>query len=171
MRAVDYVTNGFGGPFDDAISMMQSSGFITPLSGEAAIRQNLTLSGVPDSIINAAILTYRQFGSSGFRKTLAFVDAMDQAENALKNINPNIKLQLSGPMAGVAFKRALNSMLNTAASRIGLNPLSSAILQSVRQRLSSIPDSSSNPKDQFWNTAPMWIATMRSWVGRLVSTF
>ena len=159
MRAVDYVTNGFGGSLPILNSTQQES--IQPYVESAVAGY-----GVPLSVIKAAVRTYYQFGLSGFRRTLAFVDAINQAEEAFVRIYPNVKSQLSGPNAGAVYKRGIKSMLNTAASRIGLTPLSSAILDGVNQWLDSIPNSSTDPR-----TFPMrlWIQSMRTWVGRLSS--
>ena len=177
MRNVEYITNGFGAPMHGLggwadgvaqtmrlLSTAQSTAQVTTFRPEDAIRQNLY--GQPPVFADAAIATYRKFGSSGFKRTLEFVDAVEQAEGALKRFYPNIHSQLSGPNAGAVYKRGIKSMLNTAASRIGLTPLSSAILNGVNQWLNSIPDSSTDPR---MLTMPLWLQSMRTWVGYLVA--
>ena len=162
MRNVEYITNGFGGlPIPQPTIGLAGANY-----PEDAIRQNLISSNVPDSFVNAAIATYRKFGSSGFRRTFAFVEAVEQAEGALGRFYPNIKSQLSGPNAGAVYKRGIKSMLNTAASRIGLTPLSSAILNGTNLWLNSIPDSSTDPRSF---PMPLWLQSMRTWVGSLVA--
>lgn len=162
MRNVEYITNGFGElPIPQPTIGLPGANY-----PEDAIRQNLISSNVPVSFVNPAIATYRKFGPSGFRRTLNFVDAVDQAEHAFVRIYPNMKSQLSGPNAGVVYKRGIKSILNTAASRIGLTPLSSAILNGVNQWLDSIPNSSTDPR-RF--PMPLWLQSMRTWVGYLVS--
>ena len=155
MRNVEYITNGFGAPIAAQVATFRP---------EDAIRQNLY--GQPPVFVDAAIATYRKFGSFGFRRTLEFVDAINQAEEAFVRFYPNVKSQLSGPNAGAVYKRGIKSMLNTAASRIGLTPLSSAILNGVNQWLDSIPNSSTDPRTF---PMPLWIQSMRTWVGYLVA--
>jgi hypothetical protein len=162
MRAVDYVTNGFGAPLPILNPTQQES--IQPYVESAVAGY-----GVPLSVIKAAVRTYYQFGPSGFRRTLSFVDAIEDAEGALVRMFPNLPNQLLGPMAGLAYKRAFNALLNTAASRFGLTPLSSEIIGTIRDRLNRIPDSSTNPKSQFNQMIPSYIQSVRTWVGRLNS--
>ena len=171
MRNVEYITNGFGAPMhglggwaDGLAQTMRllPAAQVTTFRPEDAIRQNLY--GQPPVFADAAIATYRKFGSSGFKRTLEFVDAVEQAEGALGRFYPNIKSQLSGPNAGAVYKRGIKSILNTAASRIGLTPLSSAILNGVNQWLNSIPDSSTDPR---MFPMPPWLSNLRSWVNNL----
>ena len=159
VRSIGYITNGFGGPLDS----------FKPDPIQAYVERAVAGYDVPVSIVKAAIITYTTLGPSGFTKTLAFVDAIEDAEHAIVRMFPNLRNQLRGSMAGAAYKRAFNSVLNTAASRIGLTPLSSAIVAVIRERLSRIPDSSTDPKSQFNAIAPSYIRSMRLWVGHLNS--
>lgn len=162
MRNVEYITNGFGASLSILNPTQQQS--IQPYVESAVAGY-----GVPLSVIKAAVRTYYQFGPSGFRRTLAFVDAIEDADGALERMFPNIRNQLRGPMAGLAYKRAFNGLLNTAASRSGLTPLSSELVQTIRERLNRIPDSSTDPKSQFNQLIPSYIQSMRIWVGYLAS--
>ena len=162
MRNVEYITNGFGASLPMLNSTQQQS--IQPYVESAVAGY-----GVPLSVIKAAVRTYYQFGPSGFRRTLAFVDAIEDAEGALVRMFPNLPNQLRGPMAGRAYKQAFNGLLNTAASRSGLTPLSSELVQTIRERLNRIPDSSTDPKSQLNQMIPSYIQSMRIWVGYLVS--
>lgn len=162
MRAVDYVTNGFGGPIPTLNPAQQQS--IQPY-----VESAVSGYGVPLAVVKAAVRTYYQFGPSGFRRTLAFVDAIEDADGALERMFPNLRNQLRGPMAGLAYKRAFNGLLNTAASRSGLTPLSSELVQTIRERLNRIPDSSTSPESQFNQMIPSYILSMRTWVGHLAS--
>ena len=185
MRNVEYITNGFGGPIPippapsipSYLPSYPSDSYAGP-SGrqwfnyapiETKIRAYLESVPVPQNIVEAAIRTYNKFGPSGLQKTVQFVDAIEDAEGALERMFPNIRNQLRGPMAGLAYKRAFNGILNTAASRIGLTPLSSELRQTIRERLNRIPDSSIDPKSQFNQLIPSYIQSMRIWVGYLTS--
>ena len=167
MRAVDYVTHGFGGP------TLPIAGVLPPgvsLNAPIQVRVENAVAGyqVPLSAIKAAVITYNQLGPAGFKKTLAYVDAIEDAGGALIRMFPNMLAQLNGPMAGLIYKRGVNGILNAAASRIGLTPLSSEIAGTIRERLNRIPDSSTDPKSQFERMVPFYISSMRTWVGHLV---
>ena len=163
MRNVEYITNGFGAP----VYLEKPGAFqYAPVSLEqrlADIAASIPFDA-PTSFKNAAIATYRQYGVQGWNKTRQFVDATEDAEQSLIRMFPNIKSQLSGPNAGAVYKRGIKSILNTAASRIGLTPLSSAILNGVNQWLNSIPDSSTDPR---MFPMPLWLSNLRSWVNNL----
>jgi hypothetical protein len=160
MRNVQYITNGFGSP----VYLEKPGTFqYAPVSLEQTIAASIPFDA-PDSFKNAAIATYRQYGLQGWNKTLQFVDAVENAEQSLIRMFPNLKTSLSGPGAGAVYKRSIKSMLNTAASRIGLTPLSSAILNGVNQWLNSIPDSSTDPR---MFPMPRWLSNLRSWVNNL----
>jgi len=159
MRNVEYITNGFGAP----VYLEKPGTFqYTPTTPEQIVDR--IPFDAPTSFKNAATATYRQYGYAGWSKTLQFVEAFENAEQSLIRMFPNLKTSLSGPGAGAVYKRSIKSMLNTAASRIGLTPLSSAILNGVNQWLNSIPDSSTDPRSF---PMPWWLANLRSWVNNL----
>jgi len=166
MRAIDYVTQGFGAPIPtlNRADIIRQQPSIQPYVERAVAGYE-----VPLAVIKAAVVTYNLIGPSGFNRTLAFVDAIGDAEGALERMFPNIRNQLRGPMAGLAYKRAFNGILNTAASRIGLTPLSSELVNTIRDRLNRIPDSSTDPKSQMQQMIPSYLRSMRTWVGYLVS--
>lgn len=183
MRNVEYITNGFGGPIPippapsipSYLPSYPSDSYAGP-SGrqwfnyapiETKIRAYLESFAVPQNIVEAAISTYNKFGPSGLQKTVQFVDATEDAEGAFVRMFPNAISQIRGPMAGRFFKRALNSLFNTAASRIGLNPLSSALLTNLRNDLNRIPDSSTDPKSQF-QSGSFYLSSMKFWASGIV---
>ena len=157
MRAVDYVTNGFGAAVQYA-----------PLNPESAIRLNLQ--GLPSAVVDAAIASYRQFGPSGLKRSADFEVAFENAEGAFIRMFPNAVDRLSKPNAGAFYKSALNSLINTAASRVGLTPLSSLMVRTYRNALSKVPDSSMNPKEQFQAAIPEWLFKSGPWLTRLANT-
>ena len=182
MRNVEYITNGFGGPgpigqiyFPGNIENAGPS-YAGPSGSrgiqyapiETKIRSYLASVPVPQNIVEAAISTYNKFGPSGLQKTVQFVDAIEDAEGAFVRMFPNAISQIRGPMAGRFFKRALNSLLNTAASRIGLNPLSSALLTNLRNDLNRIPDSSTDPKSQL-ESGPFYFSSMKLWASGIAN--
>ena len=138
-------------------------------AAEFAIRQNLQ--GLPSAVVDAAIATYRQFGPSGLKRSADFEVAINRAEGSFIRMFPNAVDRLSKPNAGAFYKSALNSLINTAASRVGLTPLSSLMLRTYRNLLSKVPDSSMNPKNQFQDSIPEWLVTTNQWLPRLANTF
>ena len=174
MRAVDYVTNGFGGPMGDLARLAQTPEF--QAAAAAANRQSASLPvpqlsippdvmirnvlrDEPESVVNAAIQTYRRFGASGFVRTANFVNALQRTDDAFLSIFPGA---LSGQVSGARFKQIFNGLLNTAASRTGLTPFSSLIIQGYREVLAEIPDNYPNAlgwwQTRIKNTLPQFMA-------------
>jgi hypothetical protein len=129
MRNVEYITNGFGAPPQRAyVPEVLSS-----------IRQ--ALPGAPDIVIKAALATFDKFGPAGFQRTANFLEALQNSDEVLLRLFPNL---LSQPISGAKFKSLINSLLNTAASRAGLTPLSSVIIQGYREILQEIDNRDPN---------------------------
>jgi hypothetical protein len=145
MRNVEYITNGFGAtPQRAYVPEVLSS-----------IRQ--ALPGAPDIVIKAALATFDKFGPAGFQRTANFLEALPYTDNALLRLFPNI---FSQPISGAKFKRLFNSLLNTAASRAGLTPLSSIIIQGYREILQEIDDRNPNALSTWQGlkgTIPSWM--------------
>ena len=158
MRNVQYITNGFGAPPQRVYAPDVLS----------SIRQ--ALPGAPDSVINAALATFDKFGPAGFQRTANFMQALYKAEDSLKRLYPNIKYQ---SISGARFKGLFNGLLNTAASRAGLTPLSSIFIQAYKEILQEIPD---NSPDAVMNwrkaseTIPLWLEDLES-MQRLAGKF
>jgi hypothetical protein len=128
MRAVDYVTNGFGITLD-----LPKEGPELQRARQEAEKERLIKIAFKDtpSSISSAILTYRTFGPAGFQRTLNFMRALQRA------------IQVpSTPISGARFKQMINGALNTASSIAGLTPLSSQIAQTYRYFIQQIPDNS-----------------------------
>jgi hypothetical protein len=145
MRNVEYITNGFGAPPQRAYAPDVLS----------SIRQ--ALPGAPDSVINAALATFDKFGPAGFQRTASFLEALPNTGNALLRLFPNL---LSQPILGAKFKSLFNGLLNTAASRAGLTPLSSIIIQAYREILQEIDDRDPNALRTWQSkkeTIPSWM--------------
>ena len=145
MRHVEYITNGFGAPPQRAYAPDVLS----------SIRQ--ALPGAPDSVIKAALATFDKFGPAGFQRTANFMRALEGTEGSIQILFPNL---LSKPISGTKFKSLFNSLLNTAASRAGLTPLSSIIIQAYREILEEIPNSAPNALMNWQTkkeTIPRWM--------------
>ena len=69
------------------------------------------------------------------------MSALQNTDDALLRLFPNI---FSQPISGAKFKSLLNGFLNTSASRAGLTPLSSLIIQMYREILQEIDDRNPN---------------------------
>lgn len=158
MRAVDYVTHGFGAPIQRAYLPSTLS----------AIRQ--ALPGAPDIAIKAALATFDKFGPAGFQRTANFMKALGGSDETLLRLFPNI---LSQPISGVRFKSLFNGLLNTAASRAGLTPLSSLVIQAYGEILQEIDNRDPNAL-RTWQrvkqTIPRWMDdpfAMQSLAGKL----
>ena len=145
MRNVEYITNGFGAPSQRAYAPDVLS----------SIRQ--ALPGAPDIVIKAALATFDKFGPAGFQRTANFLEALQNSDEVLLRLFPNL---LSQPISGAKFKSLINSLLNTAASRAGLTPLSSAIIQGYREILQEIDNRDPNAL-RTWQrvkeTIPSWM--------------
>ena len=164
MRAVDYVTHGFGGTWQDVMSAARqalptvsgSLGALLPPTPEAII--SLAFQDAPDSAKSAAIQTYRRFGASGFVRTANFVRALESSEDAFLTMFPGT---LSRQISGARLKQIFNALLNTAGARTGLTPLSSLIIQGYRELLSEIPDNYPNAlgwwQTRIKNAVPRWM--------------
>ena len=148
MRAVDYVTQGFGAPLP-----------VPQLNIPPEVMIVNVLRDQPESVVNAAIQTYRRFGASGFVRTANFVNALKRADDAFLRMFPGA---LSGQVSGARFKQIFNGLLNTAASRTGLTPFSSLIIQGYREHLDEIPDNYPNAlgwwQTRIKNTLPQFMA-------------
>ena len=145
MRNVEYITNGFGAPPQRAYD----PDFLS------SIRQ--ALPGAPDIVINAALETFNKFGPAGFQRTANFIDALQNTDDALLQLFPSI---FSQPISGAKFKSLFNGLLNTAASRAGLTPLSSIIIQGYREILQEIDDRNPNALSAWQRlrgTIPSWM--------------
>lgn len=145
MRNVEFITNGFGAPPQRAYAPDVLS----------SIRQ--ALPGAPDIVIKAALATFDKFGPAGFQRTANFLEALPRAGNALERIFPNL---LSQPISGAKFKILFNRLLNTAASKGGLTPLSSIIIQGYREILQEIDDRNPNALSAWQGlkeTIPSWM--------------
>ena len=145
MRHVEYITNGFGAAPQRAYAPDVLS----------SIRQ--ALPGAPDSVIKAALATFDKFGPAGFQRTANFMRALEGTEGSIQRLFPNL---LSKPISGAKFKSLFNSLLNTAASRAGLTPLSAIIIQAYREILEEIPNSAPNALMNWQTkkeTIPRWM--------------
>lgn len=146
MRAVDYVTHGFGGPVQVAASPDVLS----------IIRRGLP--DAPSPVINAAIETYYRFGAAGFIRTAQFVSALERSDDAFVRLFPNID---PTRVSGAKLKQVFNGFLNTAASQAGLTPLSSIFAKTYRELLQEIPDNYPNAigwwRQRISPTIPRWL--------------
>lgn len=145
MRNVEYITNGFGAPPQRAYAPDVLS----------SIRQ--ALPGAPDSVIKAALATFDKFGPAGFQRTANFIRAFQRSDDSLLSLYPNL---LSQPISGARLKSLFNGMLNTAASRAGLTPLSSIFIQAYREVLQEIDDKDPNAVTTWQRvkrTIPSWL--------------
>ena len=145
MRNVEYITNGFGAAPQRAYApdVLSSIRYALP--------------GAPDIVIKAALATFDKFGPAGFQRTANFMEALQNTDDALLRLFPNI---LSQPISGAKFKSLFNGMLNTAASRTGLTPLSSIIIQGYREILQDINDTDPNGLSAWQRlrgTVPRWM--------------
>lgn len=192
MRAVDYVTHGFGYqppmpvpaptpvpvptpvtiPFPQLPTDIKvPTGYSTSPSGpsglkyapvETKIREYLASVPVPQYIIEAAVQTYRTSGYAGFQKVLNFMSAIGQAANAGEQLMISSGAY-KGSQPGAAYKKFINGALNTAVSRVGSNPLISAIATFYRSLVAQVPDSEPNP-DRWISSRTREIAMPPLWV-------
>ena len=175
MRHVEYITNGFGAPTQGMggwgdILRGQFGGLFQPTTPKFTIRQTLLLQAAPETVIDAALATFLKFGSAGFQRTADFMRAVQKSDDSLVMLFPNL---FSQPISGAKFKSLFNGMLNTAASRTGLTPLSSIFIQAYRDILQEIPDREPNAL-RFWQqtkrTIPSWLTDptfVQSLVGKV----
>jgi len=158
MRAVDYVTNGFGGPTPVPVPTLPSylpsypSDSYAGPSGrqwfnyapiETKIRAYLASVPVAQNIVEAAVQTYRTSGYSGFEKAVNFLSALGEAAQAGERAYASRPYK--GTKPGTEYKDYINRALNTAFSRVGSNPLINAIATFYRSIVAQIPDSEQNP--------------------------
>jgi len=158
MRAVDYVTNGFGGIIDDI--MNASRGVYTPTTASVtrpvytppprafapappsdyAIRQAFTDQNLPAPIAESAFQTYKSRGVAGIDQAISFLSAFNEAFTAASNSGYYISVRNRlGPLAAV--NQAVNASFNTAASRTGTNPLANEIRSRITQAIGTDPKS------------------------------
>ena len=165
MRAVDYVTHGFGGPtpvpvptpvtiptvpsyaapvnVDRSYAGPSGSGGIKYAPIETQIRAYLASVPVAQNIVEAAVQTYRTSGYSGFEKAVNFLSAL--GESAQAGERAYASRPYKGTKPGTEYKAYVNGALNTALSRVGSNPLINAIVTFYRSMVAQVPDSEQNP--------------------------
>lgn len=176
MRAVDYVTNGFGGVVDDIIRTsvpVLPPSIAVPIappanlplfnsgpsgaSGiqfapvETKIRALLESSGFPQYIVEAAIQTYRTRGVAGFIQAKNFGEALGPAFQAAMRLAKSQAERTGYVKLGLLYRNAITGTLNTAASRTGTNPLINSMRTFYTSAASSIPDSSRDPEGYMYN--------------------
>ena len=162
MRAVDYVTNGFGGFFD---SIQKITAEIRPTGSLGQVLDNpaakinafMQATNADPTLRMVAIQTAEQRGLAGIDQTVRFFAAAQDALNVARGAFPEPVPPASVPKfppfndqwiqwyrtsgdrlyADRAIKMA-NSVINTAASRVGTNPLTSYFIQTLRSAISNI---------------------------------
>ncbi len=163
MRAVDYVTNGFGG-FSEAIQSAVRGGMLFPVpdpySGSFYTKEQVALRGpretprafppapfsdyavlqafndqqLFDPIASAGLQTYKSRGIGGIDQAVNFFEALLQGFEAYGKMG-----LFEADQRRMGFEKALvdafRKVFNTAASRTGSNPLTNAIRDQILKRL------------------------------------
>ena len=162
MRNVEYITNGFGGPgpmpstpnygiqiatpdprfINDGPSGSNAFQYAPP---ETKIRLYLEAAQFPQHAIEAAVRTFKSSGVAGFQKLQIWMEAVGQAFDALENSYRSGFYRTSGKTPTQTYRKMVDAALNTATSRVGLNPLISSIRSGYTNIINAIPNSSVNP--------------------------
>ena len=132
MRAVDYVTNGFGGVVDDIIAGrgVTAGGPSNFLGGAQTLlkQANAFKNAGLGQFVNPGVQTLGTRGIAGLDQAINFFKAADQAINALEW---GQKAQITATISRIGEKAAIDqfarTVYNTAASRFGINPLIAAM--------------------------------------------
>lgn len=162
MRTVDYVTHGFGGFFDSIqkiTSEIRPTGSLGAVLDTPAAKINAfmqTINADP-TLRMVAVQTAEQRGLAGIEQTANFFAAAQAALDVARGRVPDPVAPANIPKfppfndqweawyrsAGdrLYAERALkvmNIMINTASSRVGLNPLTSYLIQLLRNSMSNV---------------------------------
>lgn len=176
MRAVDYVTNGFGGVYDDIIRLtvpvippsiaaptLPSANIPLYNSGpsgasglqyapvETKIRAFLESARFPQYMVEAAVQTYRTRGVAGLIQAKNFGEALGPAFYAAMRTVRGQAERTGYANFGALYRDAITRTLNTAASRTGANPLTNSMRTFYTSAASSIPNSSRDPEGYLFN--------------------
>jgi len=130
MRAVDYVTNGFGGPVKPV--PIQSVGTDTLL----LIGRKLREYRFPDSIVTAAVNSVSQIGPVALDQAIKYLQAYYSAVQTLYS-SKQLETLTDSLGRDQGMMKALQQAFEVAASRVPTNPLCFAIrayvLSAVKQ--------------------------------------
>lgn len=165
MRNVEYITNGFGAPMQslegwtDFIAELRPTGSLggalnTPAAKVSAF---MVSTNADPTLRMVAVKTAEQRGLPGIEQTVNFFAAAQDALTAARGAFPDPVAPANIPKfppfndqwiqwyrtSGdrLYAKRAvniLNSVINTAASRVGTNQLTSYFIQTLRSQISNI---------------------------------
>ena len=194
MRAVDYVTHGFGGVVDDIIRIsapvptigpavpalppvpLDNYGTASPsgASGlqyapvETKIRAFLESARFPQYIVEAAVQTYRTRGAAGLIQAENFGQALKPAFQAAMRLAMQQAERTGYANLGALYKGVITGALNTAASRTGTNPLVNAMRTYYTSIIASVPNSSRDPEAYLFKIIRQTPELGTYYLGRLV---
>ena len=159
MRNVEYITNGFGtapqglGGWTDLIAALRPTGSLGQFldSPAAKVSAFMISTNADPTLRMVAVKTAEQRGLPGIEQTVNFFAAANDAYNAAGERFPNpippantFSLtprwmewyKTSGERLYTdRLIKIMNSMINTASSRVGTNPLTSYFIQILRTML------------------------------------
>lgn len=147
MRAVDYVTQGFGTP----PSGPSGPSGLQYAPVETKMRAFLESLRLPQYIVEAAIQTYRTRGVAGMIQAKNFGEALGPAFYAAMRTVRGQAERTGYANFGALYKNAITRALNAAASRTGANPLTNSMRTFYTSAASSIPNSSRDPEGYLFN--------------------
>jgi len=123
MRAVDYVTHGFGGQIQSAQP--------TP---DAALLQR---AGLDSSYAPAFRATINQRGVAGIDQAINFFSRYDQSMQALYTQMESQKSPLGGKRGKDAVYEMVRRVFNAIASQVGTNPLINAFRSAALSQINN----------------------------------
>ena len=162
MRAVDYVTNGFGGIIDDLQSItreIRPTGSLGYLLDNPVAKLNAAMRTISsdETLRIAAIQTAQQRGLAGIEQTANFFAAAQDALNVARGMVPDVVAPANVPrfppfndqfmawyrtsgdkLNAQRLLKIMNIMINTASSRVGTNPLTNYFIQKLRSAMPSV---------------------------------
>jgi len=122
MRAVDYVTNGFGGQIQSA-----------QVSPDAALLQKAGLDAIFAPALRATI---NQRGVAGIDQAIQFFSRYDQSLQSLSQMMVQNNWVFGGLRGKEAVYEAVRRTFNAIASQVGTNPLINAYTKAALTQIS-----------------------------------
>jgi len=127
MRAVDYITNGFGKQIQPIIAPPQ-------VSPDVALLQK---SGLDSSYAPAFRATINQRGVAGIDQAINFFSRFDQSIQALYTQMQGQGKPLEGKRGKVAAYEMVRRAFNAIASQVGTNPLINAFRSAALSQINN----------------------------------
>jgi hypothetical protein len=170
MRAVDYITNGFGGFSDDIQKItaeIRPTGNLGQVLDNPAAKINafMVSTNADPTLRMVAVQTAQQRGLAGIEQTVNFFSAAQSALDVAKGMVPDVVAPANIPrfppfndqfmawyrtsgdkLNAQRLLKIMNIMINTASSRVGTNPLTNYLIQKLR---SAMPNATSTDQANY----------------------